>query len=203
VLVKASTRTGDYKLLSLPYARQGSMASAQVTLLTLRVSGSRTSQALPAVVDPAATRLADDPSLPRPRFVLSMSMGRGYINGATFEVLADGSVRSDSHHSPVGETTDEIWEVVNQSGMDHPWHQHVNDAQVLAVAGGDSTYAPYAQLYTAVPGYKDTILVPKWGSVTFRMPIRDFTGMTMYHCHILEHEDIGMMGMWHLGEMPM
>ncbi len=96
--------------------------------------------------------------------------------------------------------TDEVGEVVNASNMDHPWHQHVNDAQVLSMSGGD---AAYARLYTAIPGYKDTIIVPKGGSVTFRLPIRDDTGMTMFHCHILEHEDIGMMGMWHIMEgMP-
>jgi FtsP/CotA-like multicopper oxidase with cupredoxin domain len=203
VLVKASTTTGDYKVLALPYARQGSMTSAQVTLMTLRVSGSRTSAALPKIVNPAATRLADDPMLPRASFALSMGMGRGYINGKTFDILADGSISADEHHSTVG--TDEIWEVVNQSGMDHPWHQHVNDAQVLSIAGGDANYAKYAQLYTRIPGWKDTIVIPKWGSVTFRLPIRDYTGMTMYHCHILEHEDIGMMGMWHImdGGMPM
>jgi FtsP/CotA-like multicopper oxidase with cupredoxin domain len=26
----------------------------------------------------------------------------------------------------------------------------------------------------------------------------DYTGMTMFHCHILEHEDVSMMGMWHI-----
>jgi FtsP/CotA-like multicopper oxidase with cupredoxin domain len=30
------------------------------------------------------------------------------------------------------------------------------------------------------------------------VPVLDFTGMTMFHCHFLEHEDIGMMGMWHI-----
>jgi FtsP/CotA-like multicopper oxidase with cupredoxin domain len=103
--------------------------------------------------------------------------------------------------------TNEIWEIVNQSGMDHPWHQHVNDAQVIAMAGGDAAIARYASLYTLAPAYKDTVIVPKWGSVTLRIPICDFGGMTMFHCHILEHEDIGMMGMWHLmedgGGMPM
>jgi FtsP/CotA-like multicopper oxidase with cupredoxin domain len=198
VLVKASNTTGDYKLLALPYARQGSMTSSQITLMTLRVKGSRTSQALPAVVNPGAMRLADDPMLPRASFALSMMMGRGYINGKTFDVLADGTISSDEHHSTVG--TDEIWEVVNDSGMDHPWHQHVNDAQVLSIAGGDAIYAKYAQLYTRIPAWKDTIIIPKWGSATFRVPIRHFTGMTMYHCHILEHEDIGMMGMWHIME---
>jgi FtsP/CotA-like multicopper oxidase with cupredoxin domain len=204
VLVKASTTSGDYKLLALPYARRGNMTTPQITLMTVRVSGPRVSQQLPAAVNPdVAGRLADDPMLPRPRFVLSMGQGRGYINGVSFDVLPDGTVVADEHHSVVD--TDEIWEVVNQSGMDHPWHQHVNDAQVLAVSGGDAAYARYAALYTRAPAFKDTIIVPKFGSVTFRLPIRDHTGMTMYHCHILEHEDIGMMGMWHIMEdgMPM
>jgi FtsP/CotA-like multicopper oxidase with cupredoxin domain len=82
--------------------------------------------------------------------------------------------------------------------MDHPWHQHVNDGQVLDISGSGTAVQQYAQLMTGTPAWKDTIIVPKWGSVTLRLPIRDFGGMTMFHCHILEHEDIGMMGMWHI-----
>jgi FtsP/CotA-like multicopper oxidase with cupredoxin domain len=203
VLVQASRTTGSYKLLALPYARQGNMATPQITLLTVQVGGPRASGAIPAAVNPDAVRLGGDTSmLPRAQFTLSMGQGRGYINGISFDVLADGTVRATERHSTVG--TDEIWEIVNQSGMDHPWHQHVNDAQVIAMSGGDAAVARYAQLVTAAPAWKDTIIVPKWGSVTFRLPIRDYTGMTMFHCHILEHEDIGMMGMWHImdGEMP-
>jgi FtsP/CotA-like multicopper oxidase with cupredoxin domain len=199
VLVKVSGTRGDYKLLALPYARHGNMASAQRTLLTLRVSGTRAPQALPGTIDPAARRIGDDPALRRKQFTLGMAHGRGYIDGISFEVLADGSIRAAEHHSMVG--TEEIWEVVNQSGMDHPWHQHVNDGQVLAISGGDAAVERYAALYTTVPGWKDTVIVPKWGSATFRIPVKHFGGMTMFHCHILEHEDIGMMGMWHL--MPM
>ncbi len=203
VLVQAAGK-GSYKLLALPYARQGSTASPQITLLTLQVSGRAVADALPAVVDAGAARLEGDTSgLPRARFALSMGRGRGYINGVTFDVLADGTIQAAEHHSTVG--TEEIWEIVNQSGMDHPWHQHVNDAQVIGMSGGDAAVAAYARLYTAAPAFKDTIIVPKWGSVTLRLPIRDHAGMTMFHCHILEHEDIGMMGMWHIMDdgMPM
>lgn len=201
VLVKATTTAGRYRLLSLPYARHGNMTSAQITLATLEVSTSAPGSAknLPSLkkpFNPEAARIGDDPMLARPRFTLSMSHGRGYINGTSFEILADGSIHAFHHHSTVG--TDEIWEIVNGSGMDHPWHQHINDAQLLSVTGGDATFAKYAQLYTRVPAWKDTIIIPKWGTATFRIPIRDFEGMTMFHCHILEHEDIGMMGMWHI-----
>jgi len=201
VLVKATTTAGRYRLLSLPYARHGNMTSAQITLATLEVSTSapgsvKSLPSLKRAFNPEAMRIGDDPTLARSRFTLSMGHGRGYINGITFEILADGSIQATEHHSMVG--TDEIWEVVNSSGMDHPWHQHVNDAQVLSMTGGDANLAKYAQLYTRVPAWKDTIIIPKWGTVTFRIPIRDFGGMTMFHCHILEHEDIGMMGMWHI-----
>jgi len=42
------------------------------------------------------------------------------------------------------------------------------------------------------------------GSGDLLVPVMDFDGMAMFHCHILEHEDIGMMGMWHImkGGMP-
>jgi hypothetical protein len=76
----------------------------------------------------------------------------------------------------------------------------VNAAQVLSIDGGD---ADYASLYATTPAMKDVVVVPRGGSVTLLVPIKDFTGMTMYHCHILEHEDIGMMGMWNIMEAGM
>jgi len=152
---------------------------------------------LPAQVDPAAKRLAIDAgSLPRTRFVLSMMMGRGTINGVSFDEMADGTVSAYQHHSKVG--TYEVWEIVNQTGMDHPWHQHVNSAQVISASGLDPAFAPYADLYTRVPGMKDTVIVPKGGSITLLVPVLDHAGKSVFHCHIVEHEDIGMMGIWNI-----
>jgi FtsP/CotA-like multicopper oxidase with cupredoxin domain len=199
LLFKAPSTSGSYKLLALPYARMGMMTSSQVTLMTVRVksTGLAVAKSIPSAVDPDARRLdASAPAAARQTFALSMSQGRGYVNGQTFQVLSDGSISAFMHMSEVG--TEEIWEVTNQSNMDHPWHQHVNDAQLIAYSGGDASYAKYAQLYQSAPAWKDTIIVPKAGSVTLRIPIADHSGMTMFHCHILEHEDIGMMGMWHI-----
>jgi FtsP/CotA-like multicopper oxidase with cupredoxin domain len=187
ILVKASNTKKSYKFLSLPYSRMGMMNSDQITLLTLSVQGSPGSQSLPAVVDPEAVRLSlDISSFPQRTLALSMGQGRGYINGQDFDV------------SPYTITSDlgtyEVWKVINQSNMDHPFHQHVNAAQVLALSGADSSYPPYWSL----PAWKDTVMIPKGGSTTLLVPVMDYDGMTMFHCHILEHEDIGMMGMWHL-----
>jgi FtsP/CotA-like multicopper oxidase with cupredoxin domain len=194
LLIKASTTKKNYRFLSLPYSRMGMMTSPQITLMTMTVKGTAVNNTIPSLINPDAKRLTMDTSvLPKKTFVLSMGMGRGYINGHDFDV------EPDETHSMVD--TYEVWEIINQSNMDHPWHQHVNAAQVISITGGDSAYRT---LYTTAPARKDTIIVPKGGSIKLLMPVMDWTGMTMYHCHILEHEDIGMMGMWHImGDMPM
>jgi FtsP/CotA-like multicopper oxidase with cupredoxin domain len=187
VLVKATQGSGSFKLKALPYARMGMSTTQTVTLLTAVYEG-RNPQALPTTINPTAQRLPVATSmLPRRRLVLSMGAGNGYINGQDYDVNPYMIM------SELG--TSEVWEIVNNSGMDHPFHQHVNSAQVLSIAGGD---AAYRSLHTSIPGWKDTVLVPKMGSVTMLIPIRDYDGMAMFHCHILEHEDIGMMGVWHL-----
>jgi FtsP/CotA-like multicopper oxidase with cupredoxin domain len=188
VLVKAGSTKKDYKLFSMPYAWNGNMASGQVTLLTLRVSGSPLSGAIPSTINPAAQRINPNnvPISGQHTLALSMSMSNGYINGQDFDV------NPYTIMSTVG--TYEIWTITNDSGMDHPFHQHVNPSQILAINGRAAAYPDY----TAMPALKDVVLVPKMGSVTMLVPVRDYSGMAMFHCHILEHEDIGMMGMWHL-----
>jgi FtsP/CotA-like multicopper oxidase with cupredoxin domain len=191
VLVKTSQTTGNYKLLSLPYSKHGNMQSAQITLLTLVSGGTTVNQTIPSTINPKARRLnMNTGSLPQRTFTLSMGQGDAYINGQDYDVNPYMTM------SQLG--TYEVWEIINNSGMDHPFHQHINPAQILSINGGDSGYA---SLYTQIPAWKDTVLVPKGGSVTMLVPIMDYPGMAMFHCHIMEHEDIGMMGMWHI--MPM
>ena len=77
----------------------------------------------------------------------------------------------------------EIWEIVNEAEMDHPFHLHGVFFQTLEVAG-----VPETRL-----GWKDTVIVPQLS--TLRLAVRFETpGMWMYHCHILEHAELGMMG---------
>ena len=193
ILVKGTqgAKSGSYRLKALPYARMGMAGTETRTLLTVTYNGSATpAQNIPPSIKGIAAKRLDPNSLPiaaRRTMTLSMGQGNGYINGQDFDV---------NPYTVMSETGSyEIWTIVNDSSMDHPFHQHVNHAQVLAVSGGD---AGYASLYTTVPAWKDVVLVPKGGSATLLVPVKDFSGMAMFHCHILEHEDIGMMGMWHL-----
>ena len=193
VLVKGVKASGSYKFKALPYSRMGMSGGQTITLMTVTYKGSQSpAQNLPASINPNAVRI--DPNsvdiMAERTLTLSMGMGQGYINGQNFDV--------DPFMIMSNVNTYELWTIVNQSNMDHPFHQHVNSAQVVSITGGD---AGYASTYTTTPAWKDVVLIPKGGSATLLVPIMDFTGMTMFHCHILEHEDIGMMGMWNIMDM--
>lgn len=190
ILVKGNLRKGKYRLLSLAYDRGGMGGGQQVTLLTLSVDGSRASDAIPSIVNPGAVRATAQP-VKTEQIILSMGQGKGYVNGISFDGVNAYAVHSDLD-------TWEVWEISNSSGMDHPFHQHTHPCQVLSISGGDSAYASFM---TKAPAWKDTFIIPKWGSARILLPIMDYDGMAMFHCHILEHEDIGMLGVWHVMEM--
>lgn len=200
VLVKASAIRGSYTLLAQPYDRGTGIArNERVSLLTAKVQGKPFKQRIPASIDPAAARLAVPADAPVRRMVLGMGMmGGGMMgDGSSLEATINGISYSETEaytaDSSVGSY--EIWEISNMSMMDHPFHQHVNPAQVISIQGGDASYAAF---YTGAPAWKDTVVVPKHGTVRMLVPIRDFSGTTVFHCHILEHEDAGMMGLWNI-----
>ncbi len=77
----------------------------------------------------------------------------------------------------------EEWEFVNLTPYPHPIHIHVNPMQVIAING-----KPVSRKH-----WQDTIAVPAAGSATVRMRYTEFDGRFVMHCHILPHEDLGMM----------
>lgn len=83
----------------------------------------------------------------------------------------------------------EVWTLNNQTSVAHPFHIHDMHFYILNVNGG------------AVPNYergkKDVVLVMPMQTVSFITKFEDFADATtpyMYHCHLLHHEDDGMMG---------
>ncbi|MEN8250644.1 MAG: multicopper oxidase domain-containing protein [Bacteroidota bacterium] len=83
----------------------------------------------------------------------------------------------------------EIWDITNQSAIAHPFHIH--DVQFFVLDRNGSTLPPGEQ------GYKDVILIEPLETVRFITQFTDFANDTvpyMFHCHMLVHEDDGMMG---------
>ena len=84
----------------------------------------------------------------------------------------------------VGDT--QVWTVTNTIDFAHPFHLHGFFFQVLSPEG------PLE--------WKDTVNVPVGGTVRFVVKYDDRPGMWMFHCHILDHAEAGMMGMLHVME---
>ena len=88
----------------------------------------------------------------------------------------------------VTKDTTEIWEVENGHGQPHTFHVHDVQFQVLDVDGEP----PPPEL----SGWKDTIQLPPGVPVRLIMRFEDYADPDspyMYHCHLLRHEDEGMM----------
>ena len=79
--------------------------------------------------------------------------------------------------------TVEEWTVVNEHDNDHVFHIHTNPFQMVAINGEK----------LAERDWRDTVVVPRNGSVTFRSRFLDFTGRFVHHCHMMNHEELGMM----------
>jgi FtsP/CotA-like multicopper oxidase with cupredoxin domain len=120
-----------------------------------------------------------DQAKERRRIVLSEEMGHGtvrfLINGKTFE---PGRIDFHSQRGSV-----EIWELINDADMDHPFHLHVYSFIVLTRNGRPEP----------VRMWRDTVNLAVGDRVELLVPFEDFSGTTVYHCHIVEHEDRGMM----------
>jgi len=145
---------------ALPYDR-GKGETPRERFATLRVGPSAPSQAsIPARLR-QIERLAAD-AAPTRTIDLKALMHGGHHQ-------RDEPVR-------VGEL--QVWELVNETSQDHPFHLHGFFFQVL-----DET----------APAWKDTVNVPRKSRATIAWLPDDRPGEWMYHCHILEHHAMGMM----------
>ena len=77
----------------------------------------------------------------------------------------------------------QVWDLVNETGQDHPFHLHGFFFQVLQEDGNPPPLL----------AWKDTINVPRKSKARIAWLPDDRPGEWMYHCHILEHHAMGMM----------
>ena len=80
--------------------------------------------------------------------------------------------------------------------MPHPMHLHGEQFQVLKREVGNRGKAAHNTISAGLiddNAWKDTVLVMPNEKVTILKPFNDYAGIFMYHCHNLEHEDMGMM----------
>ena len=116
------------------------------------------------------------------RFVMQTGMGSFSINGKKMNMSRIDEIVK------LGST--EIWEIYNRpmGMMQIPHSFHIHDVQFQILDRNGKPPSP------AESGWKDTVLLWPGETVRFITRFEDYTGLYMYHCHFLEHEDDGMMG---------
>jgi FtsP/CotA-like multicopper oxidase with cupredoxin domain len=195
-----TTHAGISTLQTLPYDRGSGMGmgggmgspgagsgGSALELATLTVSGA------PA---PAVTALSPRPAIrdlrgadvtTRRTLTLAMGMGMGMMGmssgGSAFTIDGRGFDPDRIDHTVASGAVEE-WTITNTSQMDHPFHLHVWPMQVVSVATTPVQPATW----------QNVVNVPAGGSTVVRIAFDAHTGRTVYHCHILDHEDNGMMG---------
>jgi FtsP/CotA-like multicopper oxidase with cupredoxin domain len=122
----------------------------------------------------------------------SFALGDSEINGRSMEMTRIDAV--------VVKDTTEVWTVTNRDGAPHNFHVHDVQFQVLSVGG----HAPPPEL----GGWKDTVYLPAGQPVTIVARFADYADPDspyMFHCHVLRHEDRGLMGQFvvvNAGQQP-
>jgi FtsP/CotA-like multicopper oxidase with cupredoxin domain len=178
VLVRGGEPGSRAVLQTLPYDRYDPHTrpadwNQPRDLLELRTS---TDAPLPAMTIPIALRVVQAIDTRQVAARRAIVFSQGMINGKTMDMRrVDVSARLG---------TTEIWQIENVVGMDHPFHLHGFRFQVI---DRDGVAEPYLS-------WKDSVNVPKHGRVRIAVRFEDFAGKWMFHCHILDHEDMGMMG---------
>lgn len=97
---------------------------------------------------------------------------------------ADGSTAQEHQPTQVRLGDLECWEIVNVDTQDHVFHLHTWPFQVWRRDGVELD----------PPVWRDTINLRPAERVELLIPFRDIAGKSLFHCHIAEHGDAGMMG---------
>lgn len=162
---------------SLPYNRMTFLKPKRETFATIRVGRVATSVAHV----PEALRIIEPLAAPHAEVSrrIVLSVGPSLKDGMDF--LVNGETHVNDKPVKVGEL--QVWEVVNASLMDHPFHLHGFFFQVLEEDGTKPAFT----------AWKDTINLKPRSKVKIAWMPDNRPGTWMYHCHILEHHQAGMM----------
>jgi FtsP/CotA-like multicopper oxidase with cupredoxin domain len=192
ILIQPSQEPRQYRLLNLPYQRvgMGMMGGGMMGRGMMRGNFNNEPQLLATVSYQAKTTptlptklIAVEP-LPTAPKMRRFQLNHGMIPGQGMVFLFNGQpYQSQRIDTSVQLNTIEDWEIMNTGMMDHPFHVHGNPFQIISRNGQPEPYL----------AWRDVALVKQGESVVIRMAFRDFAGKTVYHCHILDHEDLGMM----------
>ena len=142
-------------------------------------------------------RFTKEKNIRRVRFTWTQSKGKDKAGYTLYGI--NGELYPVSQRPVLNVKLGQVQEWIFDSGgynvpEAHPLHLHTNAFQIIhVIAPGCKNNQTCAQLDYKIGDWRDTITVPYQGSVTIRWRPVDFSGKSLAHCHILAHEDEGMM----------
>ena len=182
VVATSHTSSGTLTWKSLPYERgHGTGTAPDATLFDLHFAGAMIHVAPTLTAKLGTVAALPEATVTRTLVLAESDMMGGHAGHGGAAAAPVFSINGKVY--PAGEMfmgtlgAVEAWTVDNTSPMDHPFHLHGFRFQVE----GDKAW-------------RDTINVPALTKTTFRVQLEDHVGSWMFHCHILEHAEHGMMG---------
>ncbi len=168
-----------FNIESLPYNRTTFLRSKKEVFATVEVGKNKAGKAL----------------IPENLRTIEALADFGAVAGRTIELSVDPRIRNGDFKinrgvhvvdKPVFTGELQIWEIVNSSLMDHPFHLHGFFFQVIEENGVAPGFRAWKDTYNIKPKSRVKIAWMPDGRV----------GKWMYHCHIIEHHAAGMMAMF-------
>ena len=153
-------------------------------------TGSGSPEEAPAkLVETPGPSAAEVVNVNKPRtFAVSMRMMRWFLNGRRFDL------KSVTPNERIQLGAVEDWEFTNTDGhmaMAHPIHLHGPQFRIIRRESGRGAGSLREGLLDE--GWQDTFLLLPGDRVRLRVKFDRHPGLFLYHCHNLEHEDMGMM----------
>ncbi|MGC9951106.1 MAG: multicopper oxidase domain-containing protein [Bryobacteraceae bacterium] len=197
----AANQTASFQHIGFNTGPIGNPNPAQELATIVTGADAQEPPALPAASGPASTaplRFAglDTATVTAKRKIYFAEATNGSNGPTEFFITVDGQkpiVFSMSNPPAITTTVGAVedWTVENRTGETHAFHIHQIHFLFLAVNG----------VAFATPDLRDTVIVPAWSgtgpypTVTLRMDFREpqIAGSFVFHCHVLDHEDAGMM----------
>jgi FtsP/CotA-like multicopper oxidase with cupredoxin domain len=162
---------------ALPYLRRTIRKRKTERFATLRVGPAQPSTAM--IPERLRTIPSLAPASATPTRTVKLGIKLSLRHGVDFVINKEAHHRADP--VKVGEL--QVWDVVNTTLMDHPFHLHGFFFQVLAMNGEPPAWT----------SWEDVINLPPLATARIAWLPDDRPGSWMYHCHILEHHASGMM----------
>ncbi|MFM7315594.1 MAG: multicopper oxidase domain-containing protein, partial [bacterium] len=187
--VTAPTTPGTYYLVD-GLTPQYSVTASPFALMTIKVAGPVASEPVPTFGQTGAVPDLYDPNIKVDNYrSFNFASGRSPDGKLIFTINGQVFGQAPIVNLQAGQV--EQWTFYTNQGNPHPIHLHQNMMAIVAVNGqpvkvdGSGTY-PYVS-------YRDIANIPANGSVTVRFRVTSIPGKYVSHCHILMHEDAGMM----------